>query len=224
MFEPTWESAMKRYLFLLAVGLLMVAALAADAGPLFGKRNKSNAAERVPQLLVTLKSDKDEGHRADAANELRDFDAAKFPEMVPVLADIARSDSSASVRAEAVQTLGKIRPISREAGWAIEDATRDSAIRVRLQARSSLMSYRLSGYHNDKPPETVTSSPPAPAGGSPVTAPVTAVPATTVRWNAGETAPPPLARPLTAIPTSTPPGLPKAPTPVVPQGPDLPPQ
>jgi hypothetical protein len=222
--EPTGESAMKRYLLLIALGLPMVAALPATAGPLFGKHNKSNPAERVPQLIVTLKTDKDDGHRAEAANELRDFDATKFPEMVPVLADIARSDPNVSVRAEAVQTLGKLRPVTREAGWAIEDATRDSAIRVRLQARTSLMSYRLSGFHSDKPPEAVANTPPAPASGSAPIAPVTAVPTATVRWNAGETAPPPLARPVTAIPTSTPPGLPRAPTPVVPQGPDLPPQ
>jgi hypothetical protein len=220
---------MRRYRILIALVLAILSTLPAVAGPLFGNHNKSNPAERVPQLILTLKTDKDDRHRADAANELRDFDATKFPDMVPVLADIARSDPSVSVRVEAVQTLGKLRPVSRDAGWAIEDATRDSSIRVRLQARTSLMSYRLSGYHSDKPADAVATTPPAAVSGPALIAPVAATPATTVpatavRWNSGESAPPPLARPLSATPASNPAGLPRAPTPVVPQGPDLPPQ
>jgi hypothetical protein len=219
---------MRHRRFLFAMVLPLAFALQATAGPLsqlsqLWSRNKPNPAERVPQLIVTVKTDQDEHHRADAAHELRDYDFAKFPEIVQVLADVARSDNSASVRAEAVQTLGKLRPISQDAGWAIEDATKDPSIRVRLQARTSLMSYRMSGYHSERPAEGATTT--ATAHGSPAlvapgkTVPLTPAPATTLRYNPGETAPPPLAQPLNAIPTSNPAGLPKAPTPV--GGPDL---
>jgi hypothetical protein len=204
--------------------LLMIASVAGEsyAGPLFG-RNRSNPAERVPQLIVTLKTDQDEHHRADAAHELADFDPAQFPDMIPVLADVARHDMSIATRIEAVQTLGRLRPVNRDAGWALEDATRDPAMRVRLHARTALMGYRLAGYHNDMPasaPQAVVSSPGIPPTVTvvPLTPPPGAVTAT--RWNAGETAPPPLARPVIATPTSSP-VLPSAPTPVVNQGPDL---
>jgi hypothetical protein len=227
---------------LLSVLLPLIFTLPASAGILFGKHSKQNPAERVPQLIVVVKTDQDQDKRANAAKELREFDPAAFPELVPVLIDVLQHDPKASVRAEAAQSLGKLRPISQEAGWALEQATHDSALRVRWQARNSLMSYRIAGYRSPPKAEEITPKPPvANSNGtswipflsqlkrttgspSPKTGPV---------LTGGETPPPPLADPPPAAPkpkaaTPTPTLLP-TPTPklqkppaVPDQGPDLP--
>src|SRR5436305_2055604 len=62
-----------RRLFL-ALGLVAVLAVPAPAGIIFGKHPKPSPAERVPQLLAMLQAEADEGKRANAAKELRDFD------------------------------------------------------------------------------------------------------------------------------------------------------
>jgi hypothetical protein len=104
------------------------------------------STDKVSQLIITVKTDKDEDKRVDAAHDLRDHDPAKNPEMIPILIDVLQNDSKAGVRAEAAATLSKFRPISQDVGMALERATKDSSFRVRWQARSSLMSYRLAGY------------------------------------------------------------------------------
>jgi hypothetical protein len=139
---------MRRHCFLLALLLPAFFALPAHAGFLFGKQNKPNPAERVPQLIAAAKTSADEDKRAAAVKELRDYDSAAFPEIVPILIDVLQHDTKPGVRAEAAQSLGKMRPISQEAGSSLEEATGDDSIRVRLQARTSLMGYRLSGYHS----------------------------------------------------------------------------
>jgi hypothetical protein len=196
----------------------------------------------VPQLVIAVKSETDESKRASAAKELRDYDAAAYPDIVPVLIDVLQHDPKAGVRSEAVQSLAKLRPLSSEVGTALEEATRDPSFRVRWQARSSLMSYRMSGYHGTpKPSEAVPSNaaPPANAASSSVRRfpPQLVSPARSYR-PAGETAPPPLAQqppsPMTltvqpqmppALTPSATPQLRKPPpsTPPSDQGPDLPP-
>ncbi|MGH7225567.1 MAG: HEAT repeat domain-containing protein, partial [Gemmataceae bacterium] len=120
------------------------------AGIFFGRKNKKpTPAERVPALLALVKSDGDESKRAAAAQELRQYDPSQFPMIVPILVDVLLTDSKPGVRAEAAQSLGKIRPISKQAGMALEQALgNDSSMRVRLQARSSLLQYHWSGYHS----------------------------------------------------------------------------
>ncbi|HLN30369.1 MAG TPA: HEAT repeat domain-containing protein [Gemmataceae bacterium] len=225
--------------FLLAFLLPVLLTLPARAGVLFGKHAKPNPAERVPQLVLTLKTDKDEDKRSSAAKELRDYDPASFPEIVPVLTDALQHDQKPSVRAEAAQSLGRIRPISQQVGWVLEEATRDAAIRVRLQARTSLMNYRLAGYHPAKPPEPVAATPAA-QGVPPIVQTrraSTYPPANVAVIGPNETMPPPLAQPVSGVagtqpPTgmpqpyvfpATPPKLQKPPTPTPDQGPDLPP-
>src|SRR5258708_5817365 len=137
---------MSYHRILLALLASITLALPARAGILFGRHSKTNPAERVPQLIVSVKSETDEDKRAAAAKELRDYDPAAHPDLIPVLIDVLQHDEKPSVRAEAAQSLGKLRPISQEAGSALEQATKDSSIRVRLQARTSLMSYRIAGY------------------------------------------------------------------------------
>jgi hypothetical protein len=136
----------------ISLALLVAAALAlpAPAGVLFGKKTKPTPAERVPELIVIVKTDKDESKRAAAAEELRQYDPAANPDIVPVLIDVLLNDAKPAVRAEAAETLGKLRPVSQEAGWALEQAEeKDNSWRVRTKARYVLMTYHWAGYHTD---------------------------------------------------------------------------
>src|SRR5215204_5365035 len=122
----------------------LVVATVAPAAPagIFSRKPKSNAAARVPELLLQLQSAQDEGQRAGAAEELRQYDAKESPRVVPALIDALGRDASPSVRAEAATTLGKLRPISQQAGYALEQAqNNDAVMRVRMAARQALWQY-----------------------------------------------------------------------------------
>lgn len=237
---------MKRCPILLGLAAVATFAVPAPAGIIFNRQSRSNPAERVPQLLATLRADKDERRREAAAKELRECDPAATPELVPMLVEALQRDASADVRLEAAQTLGRLRPVSQQAGWALEEAVaRDSSFRVRLQARSLLLQYRLSGYRSKGQSEEPPPAPPARAGESPP-APISPVPQTAPAVTRArprapvvvprETAPPPLAQPdgmvpaLRSVPTlsptyplvpSAPPRLETPPPPPEIQGPDL---
>jgi hypothetical protein len=153
---------------LLLVTLLLAVLPAPTLAGIFGKKTKPNPSERVPELLSIVKTDGDEHKRANAAEELRQYDPKQFPEIVPALIDVLMNDSKPGVRAEAAQTLGKLRPVTREVGLALEQAVaKDGSMRVRLQARSALLQYHWSGYHGGKdaaPPASQSKEPPlAPA-------------------------------------------------------------
>jgi len=199
---------MRSYRFLLALLLPAAIALPAHAGLIFGRHAKVNPAQRVPELIVQVKNDKNESKRESAARELRDYDPTANPDIVPVLVDVLQNDATPSVRAEAAQSLGKLRPVSQIAGWALEEALKDSSIRVRLQARSSLISYRLSGYHSDNHvAETPAPAPAATAEPKPGILSRTLLNRTSASPAQGqtmtsETPPPPLAEPL--IPATVP--------------------
>jgi hypothetical protein len=114
---------------------------------LFGKKTTVNPAERVPALIVTLKTDQDERKRASAATELGKFDAGAFAEIVPVLADALQQDPKPTVRMDAASSLGALRPISQLAGQALEKASAsDDNWRVRWHAKNLLVKYRALGY------------------------------------------------------------------------------
>jgi len=160
----------------IALVLLLLGALAqaAPAGIIFGKKPKANPAERIPELIVTIKTEKDESRRVAAAAELREYDTAANPEIVHVLIDVMLNDAKPSVRAEAADSLGKIRPITKEAGWALEQAmAKDASMRVRLQARYALLGYQWNGYESVKVNEPIVTTPPA---GTPGTTTVAAPP------------------------------------------------
>src|SRR6266496_1217907 len=130
---------------------LPIAWLAPANAQLFSRKPKTPPAQRVPELLAQAKADPDERKRAAAAEELREFDTKSYPEIVIVLADIARTDAKSSVRYEAVSSLAKIRPVSPIAGQTLEWASaHDVALKVRWEAKSSLMGYRWAGYHTPK--------------------------------------------------------------------------
>ena len=230
---------------LLAVVLLAAVARPAPAGIFFGRHSRAKPAQRVPQLLATVRGDPKESNRASAARELREYDLSGFPDAVPVLADVLRNDPKPGVRAEAVQTLSKIRPASQEAGAALEGAVRDSSLRVRLQARSALLGYHVGSSRSAAKPNEAAAVPPAinttaPAQPSRAAQPwhlLTPPPAPATKPSPlpAETAPPPLATPpeappktpATAAPAEPPsqpmPSPQTPPPPPAEQGPELPP-
>jgi hypothetical protein len=222
--------------FLLAVAAATSIAWPLQAWDFWGKHPKPNPAERVPQLVVTVKADPDEDKRAAAVKELREYDPNAFKDIIPVLIDVLQHDAKPSVRAEAATSLSKLRPVSQEVGWALEEATKDPSIRVRFTARNVLMSYRISGYRSNPKPDT---NPPAPLQSSghlrnlfsvfqskPDTGSANSTSAVIRRG--GETPPPPLAIDVAPAPPPRPlppPLVPAAqPKPAQPadQGPDLP--
>ena len=70
-------------------------------------------SERVPELILTLKTESDERKRAQAAEELREYDARTFTEIVPVLVDVLHNDKKSNVRLEALNSLSRLRPVSQ---------------------------------------------------------------------------------------------------------------
>ncbi|MBY0525949.1 MAG: HEAT repeat domain-containing protein [Gemmataceae bacterium] len=194
-----------RRLFLVSA-LELALTVPASAGIFFKSKAKPAPAQRVPELIAIVKTDADDGKRTAAAEELRQYDPKAFPEIVPVLLDVAQRDAKPEVRAEAVQSLGKLRPVSQEVGMVLEQLmANDTSNKVRWQARTSLWQYQLSGYRSAKtdgptvgtptskePPLADSHTPPAPPGPAviqpPRLSPVPAVPA-------------PKARPTPARPT-----------------------
>src|SRR5437764_6834224 len=118
----------------------------------FTRKPKPNPAERVPELLIQLRTSPDEAQRAAAAEELRQYDPKAFPEIMAGLMAALGKDASAGVRSEAAASLGKLRPISQQAGFALEQAqNNDGSMRVRMAARSALLQYHLVGYRGGRP-------------------------------------------------------------------------
>lgn len=224
-----------RALWLVPLMLLPVAVGPASAGKFFGRRNrKANPDERVPQLLALAKNDGDESKRAAAAQELRQYDPLRYPLIVPVLIEVLFNDQKPGVRAEAAQSLGKMRPISQQAGMALEQAlSGDASMRVRLQARSSLLQYHWSGYRSTRKDDALgqTKEPPlapkAPPIISTTTGRLTPQPAPGTRTTSGyQYVPVPLPTQAPARPTVKEPPLAPRPLPVGNEsGPDMtPPQ
>jgi hypothetical protein len=192
---------------ILVILLAPLLAAPASAGLLFGgrKADKPDPAQRVPELLGTVKTDGDESKRIDAAGELQQYDPVAFPEIVPALIDVLQNDRKPGVRAEAAQTLSRLRPVSAPVGQALEQAVaKDPSPRVRLQARSALLRYRWSGFSDPPKDETPTARPKDPPPPQTKEPPLAPPPAPTP-------APPPR---LSPTPAPLPPSL--SPAPVTP--------
>jgi hypothetical protein len=149
---------MKRSVFFI---LLVIPALALPArGGIFGRKTKVSPEQRVPQLIAIVKTDTSEAKRAEAAAELRDYDARAFPDIVPVLMDVLENDTKPSVRREAAFALGRIRPIIPAVGHALQQAaSKDPSLRVRIQAWSSLKIYQLNGFSNRMKEQSTPATP-----------------------------------------------------------------
>jgi hypothetical protein len=188
---------MPRTVWLLALLAVFIGLAPSHAAGLFGRKSKPNPAERVPVLLETLKSDPDERKRADAIDELRQQDLRAFPQIVPALIEALKHDASAGVRSAAADALGKVRPIDRTAGFALEQAlANDKAMRVRMSARSALWQYYLYGYRGGRPVETGSNQSGEPPLATPPPArPTPSTPVKRVAPAQGDSAEPPLADP-----------------------------
>jgi uncharacterized membrane protein len=216
---------MKRYRLLLFLIVVPTFALPAPAGLFFDRRPKPIPAQRVPVLIGQVKTEQDERKRTAAADELRQYDPRAFPEIIPVLIDVLQSDPGAGVRLQALHSLSSFRPVSQEVGEALERAqANDKSLRVRVQARTTLISYHWSGYHAaprvsgqslQAPPTVIVGTPkltepplapdPAPAAAPAIVAapmpspPIITAPMPIAPPVAGE------ARPLPVGPATTPP-------------------
>ncbi len=213
---------MRCRLFLVVIVLLAHSGRA-PAGILFGRKSpKPTPAERVPELIGIVKNDGDENKRLDAINELRQYDATQFPTIVPVLIEVLQVDKKPAVRAEAALSLGRLRPISQEAGQALEQAhTNDPSMRVRLQARRALLEYHWSGYRSGQSPPlpnpsgkdppavntSVKNLTPAPGASASSLPPLRPQPVQPSRY-------PPPSRPTTAEPPLAPPAVTQDPLPM----------
>lgn len=89
----------------------------------------------------------------------------KFYDAIRALIYSLEHDANPTVRAEAVQNLGRMRPVTQAAGQAVERAaSKDAVLRVRFQAWSALKSLQLAGYRNRGPAaveEYIAKGPPA---------------------------------------------------------------
>ncbi len=142
---------MWKVLPLLALALTLTTDVA-HAQFFFKKAAPKVPAQRVPELLTTLRGDPDERRRANAAEELREYDIKAFPEIVPTLAESAVRDTKSSVRSDALSSLSRIRPVTNVAGKALEHAAaNDSHWPNRVQAKSALIRYQWSGYSSQAP-------------------------------------------------------------------------
>jgi hypothetical protein len=135
---------MKRILGALLVLVALGSASPAQAQWIFAKKAKANPIQRVPELILIVKTDADERKRVNAAEELREYDTTVFAEIVPVLADVLKNDKKQAVRSEALSSLVKIRPATALASHAIEEAAaKDDVLRIRLAAKAALPKYHL---------------------------------------------------------------------------------
>src|SRR5262245_18659217 len=133
-----------RWQWLLGFLLLVSTGDHAHAGIFGNKKPKGNEAERIAELLSTLKDNPSATKRAEAAEELRNFDGKEFPEITPALVDALQKDSSSSVRAQSAESLGKLKPASHDAAQALDQAVdQDKSFMVRFKARTARLGYRV---------------------------------------------------------------------------------
>jgi len=135
----------------------LVVAVPVDPSPagggIFGRKSGRSEGEQVAILIATLRSSPDHRKRAAAAADLGKFDPKVSAEIVPALQEALSRDLSADVRAEAAESLGKVRPINPRIGYALEQSlANDGAMKVRLAARTALWQYRLHGYRSGAAP------------------------------------------------------------------------
>jgi len=172
---------------LLAGGLMLGTAGIADAG--IFNRNKSkpapapkkaeaakppeaNSEDRAGELVRDLRGDPDEKKRATAAAELAKVDFAANPQAGAALIESMQQDPSATVRAASATALGKLRPLTLQAGQALEATVGgDQSPRVRVVARNAFAAYLQAGYRTagKSAPIDPRTNAPAPA---PLEAPV----------------------------------------------------
>ena len=144
-----------RFLMILLLSSAFTSSIQAGPLGLFKQKTKPDPVERVPIVIKTLQADPDERKRELAAEELREYDPKSFPEIVPALIEALKNDASSAVREESVNSIGKLKPITQQAGYALEQASaKDPSFRVRTVAKTTLLQWRVfDGYRSGKMPE-----------------------------------------------------------------------
>jgi hypothetical protein len=174
-------------------GTLLLAMLAgsAPAGIFFNRgkpqdsARENKPADRASELIRALRMEPDERRRQQLVDELARFDLRQYPQVAPALIESLQRDQSAGVRAAAAEALGNLRPMTTQAGRALELALNgDASVRVHAAARNSLSAYFHAGY---RPAGAGTPLPSPPAQSATTTA------RTQSRPSMAQTAEPPLA-------------------------------
>ena len=133
-------------------------------GILNKRKAKADPPSRAKVLLETLRTDPDEFKRKAAATELRGLDPRNTPDLIAGLVSSLQRDPSPTVRIEAAESIGVMKPISQPAGLAMEAAmTSDPDPKVRDAVKSALWQYHLNGYRtppSGSPLATQTTEPP----------------------------------------------------------------
>lgn len=170
---------MTRTRFTLAVLLAALAASSAHAG-LFPRKAKIDAA-RAKHLVDVLRSDPDERKRKAAVAELRDADPRTHGEIMSAVVTSLQRDPAAGVRAESADTLRHYKVVSPVAGVALETAAEsDSSPVVRDAAQQALWEYHLGGYRSAKGTDGFAGQTAEPPMAKPVTRMARAAPAAVV--------------------------------------------
>jgi len=150
-----------QFLFRKPRGATVAPANTANTANTGSAANSANAAsQRIAELIGAAQTDAEERKRAQAVGALRNFDGNTHPEVPAVLADVARSDKSAAVRQQAIESLAALRPTSQLAGQTLEwSAAQDPSWRVRWEAKTALLRYNLAGYSKTTPQGAPASQP-----------------------------------------------------------------
>jgi hypothetical protein len=163
---------------------------------IFRKKTKEEPPQRVKQLLDTLRADADEKKRAAAAAELKEHDPRTHAEIIPALITAIQRDPSATVRSVAAETIGRLKPVSQQAGVALEQTlASDPVEEVRKAAQKALWDYHLNGYRSvgANPSHPQTAEPPLakprPMANAPIITPTSPTPSSVAQ--------PTQARPIT---------------------------
>ncbi len=138
-----------------------------SAGPildLFSRKPKVDPATRVPVVVALVINDKDERIRTASVDELATFDPKQFTDIYPTLIHAIQNDASATVRLSAANAIGKLRPISQDVGYALEQVeANDASAKVKSAATAALRTYKVLGYNAGKtvdPKSDQTEEPP----------------------------------------------------------------
>ncbi len=147
-----------------------------------------------------LKADLDEKRRVAAAEALRNIDPRTNSDVMPALMASIQQDPSAAVRAAAAETVGKLKPVSTEAGASLEMVVvSDPSEAVRKAAQQALWQYHLNGYRSAAANMATPQTAEPPLAKPKSLAPRSAVPVVLTSQTPAITvvAPPPVARPIT---------------------------
>lgn len=99
--------------------------------------------------IEALKTERDEKARTAAAVALRSVDPRTDADVLPTLMTSLQQDPSPAVRAAVAETIGKLKPISAEAGATLEGVVvSDPSEPVRKAAQAALWQYHLNGYRS----------------------------------------------------------------------------